>query len=438
MADIVTSRIFADGEKNITAAKLNDIVGSSVIQPAFVSAKPSTSTVAPTDNLLILTAAGGTYAKAPFQTILDSVNAGLNTNAAIWNVRLRSFNAIGNNTMEVDQRSAGNTVANASGLIQDRWSVNKAGTMVVSAGQNTIAGGINLPGTSFALTRSFFRMTLTTAEPTLAAGDNLQITHVVEGPRWRELQNDVHSVQLLVRSSVAGLSFGSTLRDTPATRCLTKLCTIPTANAWTLITLPNLPVWPAANFVNTPGVAGYVFDIVLAAGTTFMSPANDTWQTGNFLGAVGQSNFANSPVNSTFDIAYVCHEPGALCSNPPMDCPFTQSLDDCFRYFQKTYSYGTSIGTVVNAGMRSLIAPIAEAYAFGPAPFYKPMAKIPTVTLYNNATGAANSVQDFGGINHSGAASQGIGDSGFAYITFTTATTQAGQVYAHYTADTGW
>jgi hypothetical protein len=307
MADIVTSRTFVDGEKNITAQKLNDIVASSVIQPAFVSAKPSTSTVAPTDNLLVLTAAGGTYAKAPFQTIIDSVNANLNTNAAIWSVRLRSFQALGNNTFEVDQRNVGNTVANAANntFIQDRWLIGKSGTMAYSVGRSSAAlPDVVVPGTNFRISNAFLRVTLTTAQASLAATDYTQIYQNVEGCQWRELSNDVHSISLLVRSSVAGLTFGVALRDSAPTKTLTKLCTIPSANTWTLITLPNLPVWPAGNFSSAPGAIGYTLSIVLAAGSSQMNSANDTWQTIAALGAVGQSSFANSPVNSTFDIAY--------------------------------------------------------------------------------------------------------------------------------------
>jgi hypothetical protein len=438
MSDIVTSRLFTDGEKNITAAKLNDIVASSVIQPAFVSAKPSTSTVAPTDNLLILTAAGGTYAKAPFQTVIDSVNASLNTNSAIWSARLRSFQALNNNTFEVDQRNVGNTLAAPAGgtLIQDRWQYGKAGTMACSIGQQSVAAGINLPGTSFAITRNFLRITLTTAQASLAATDNLSIIQQIEGPRWRELQNDVHSFQIMVRTSVAGLSFGVALRDSPATKSLTNILTIPSANTWTLLTLAGMPLWPAGNFVNTPGNVGYILNISLAAGSTYTSPANTTWQNGNFTGATGQSNFAASPVNSTIDIAYISHEPGALCSNPPMDCPFTQNYDDCLRYYQKTYDYLTIAGTPTTAGLKSFIS-WAIAAAYGGLNFHKPMAKTPTITLYDHNNGAANSVMDGSSVHHTGAAASFPGISGFGAITFTTATTSTMQVYAQYIADTG-
>ena len=67
MSDIVTSRIFVDGEKGITAAKLNDITASSVIQPAFYTSKPTAGTADPTDIALILKS--GAYAQVPVSTL---------------------------------------------------------------------------------------------------------------------------------------------------------------------------------------------------------------------------------------------------------------------------------------------------------------------------------------------------------------------------------
>jgi hypothetical protein len=440
MADIVTSRLFVDGEKNITAAKMNDIVASSVIQPAFYSAKSTASTVAPTDNLLILTAAGGTYAKAPFQTVIDSVNASLNTNAAIWNVRLRSFQALNNNTFEVDQRNVGNTVAAAGGLIIDRWAIGKTGVSVISAGQNSVAAGINLQGTNFALTRSFFRVTLTTQDASLAAGDFLTIYQNVEGIRWRELQNDVHSLQILVRSSVASLSIGVALADPTGAHSLTNILTLGAANTWVLFSLPNLPVWPAGSFVNTPGNPGYQFKICLFAGTTYTSPANGTWQNGNFSGAVGQSNFGASLVNSTFDIAYVSHEPGSLCSNPPMDCPFTQNYDDCLRYFQKSYPYAVMPGTANSVGIVNYWTSAgATAAALVPIRFPKVMAKTPTVVGYSNNTGAINTVRNAtAGADVTISSSNTPGDAGFNGFNLSTTVAASSNLQLHYTADTGW
>ena len=105
MADIVTSRQFTDGERGITAQKLNDIVGSSTIQPAFYSSKPTAPSADPADIALILKA--GAYAQVPISAL-----AGSATQAQIWDTRLRSYNAIGNPNFEVDQRNVGVGVAN--------------------------------------------------------------------------------------------------------------------------------------------------------------------------------------------------------------------------------------------------------------------------------------------------------------------------------------
>jgi hypothetical protein len=432
MSDIVTSRIFVDGEKGITAAKLNDIVASSVIQPAFYTSKPTAGTADPTDIALILKS--GAYAQVPVSTLGGSA-----TQAQIWSTRLRSFNAVGNPTFEVDQRNVGNVVAAPNGLIIDRWAASKGGTMAISAGQRSAAASeVLLPGTNFAISRSFLRITLTTAQASLGASDNINIYSQIEGPQFRELQYDVHSISVLVRSSVANLNFGIALRDAATTtKSLLKLATIPVANTWTLLTFPNLPVFPAGNFVTTPGSMSYYFGICLAAGVTFTAPANDTWQNGNFIAAAGQSNFAASPVNSTFDIAFVQHEPGSVCSTL-MDKPFVQNLDECLRYYQKSYDYPTAVGALTQAGARAMLSVAASSsMASGPLSFHKPMAKLPTVTCYNHATGAVNSVRDGTGADHTPTPNS-VGLSGFPTMTLSPVVSAATMVYVQYTADTGW
>jgi hypothetical protein len=452
MSDITTTQIFSDGEKGITATKMNNIIANSVIQPDFVTAKPSSSTLDPTDQLLEVKGAG-TYARITGQQLIDSVSASVTQNITptIWSVRLRSFNAVGNPTFEVDQRSVGALVTNpASGFfLQDRWVYAKVGTVAVSLQKMTAtAPDVAIPGTSFRITSAFYRLTLTTAQATLGASDYLRIAQTIEGPRFRELQTDVHSLSLLVRSSVAGLKFGALVRDSPATKCLAKLCTISSANIWTLIPLPNLPVWPSGNFASDPGVAGYELTIGLAAGTSVTTPANDTWQNGNFLGALGQDNFASKVVNSTIDLAFVQHEPGAVCSTP-IDCPFTQNYDECLRYFCRSYPYGTPVGGA-NSNSYSLfnsIIAIAGSCVFqGGIKFPRQMAKTPTVIPYAQNNGAANNAYVI--YATSGTVPNLTGNNAISSVTATPSgiTSLAGNMtstapvtaMADWTADTGW
>ena len=438
MADIVTSRIFTDGEKGITAAKLNDIIASSVIQPAFVSAKPPTSTVGATDQLLVLKSTGS-YAQAPFQTVIDSVAAGLPSgDSEIWLVRQRSFNALGNPTFEVNQPSPGVTVtAPASGIARymDRWVYHApAAPASLSLAQGSV--NVAIPGSNFLISQNTLKVTLLATKASLAATDYLSIYQTVEGPCLRELLNDVHSISLVVRSSVANLLFGVAISDPTGTRSLTKLCTIPASNTWTSITLPNIPIWPAAGaFGLAPGSSGYILNITLAAGTTFTANANDTWQNGNFVGANGQGNFCGQAVNATFEIGFIQHEPGAVCSTP-MDKPFGQNYDECLRYFQKTYNYETAIAAATAIGVRGFVTLGATGTAFGTNPFHKPMVKTPAIAFYNYATGAISSVRDSAGADHGGAAVNQPGSSGFSGLSFSPATSGALGVFAHYIADT--
>jgi hypothetical protein len=347
--------------------------------------------------------------------------------------------------MEVDQRNVGLGIGvpagTFSGMAIDRWNISKAAaTATFTARQVAPPTALVAPGTSYQLSAQCLRVLLSAQQATLAAGEYLQLVQNIEGPLLRELIGDVHSLSLLVQCTSAPFTFTVRLTSGSPYYTLTKLCTISTANQWTLISLPNLPVWtPSATWPLAAGGVGYTLGIGLGAGSTFTSPANDTWQSGNFVAGPGTGNFAAFPVNTSFYVGLVQHEPGALCSTP-MDKPFTGSggnYEECLRYYQKTYLYGVAPATVSSPGMRAFFVPAATTNCWGSESFKKPMAKVPTMTAYNNATGAANSVQDVNGINHASASIGQIGDSGFCFMSFTTATTTQMHMYFHYTADTG-
>jgi Collagen triple helix repeat (20 copies) len=426
---------------------VDDAGGAGISGQLVVTAKtPTTLTMfnpTPTTYPLASTTTSGLLCQVSGNTtdFIDGTNNSQPLQPVIWSARLRSFNAVGNPTFEVDQRTVGAGALAAGTFAQDRWFYNKTGTMTFSvlAQQDASASPVLFPGTSFAISRSFLRFTVGTQQASLAAGDKVQIYQQVEGPQLRELISDVHSLQVLVRSSVAGLSFGVSLRDASTVRSLTLLATIPAVNTWTLITFPNLPVWSAgATWSLNSGVQGYYLTICLATGSTMMSPANNSWQNGNFIGAVGQSNFAANPVNSTFDIAFVQHEPGAVCSTL-MDKPFSQNYDECLRYYQKTYDYNIALGTASAVGQIALMTSNPNNLVTGPTRFIKPMANIPTLTAYNSVTGAVNSLY-LAGASYAVTGFSNPGKGGFMGVNATGLPAVAAGVYAqlHYTADTGW
>jgi hypothetical protein len=355
----------------------------------------------------------------------------------IWSVRLRSFSSVGNPNFEVDQRNVGKTLTNPnSGVIIDRWTYSGAGGYTVNMGQQVAnLPDLCLPGTNFRISRSFFRLTLTGQLASPAAGNYLQVVQSVEGPCWRELSNDVHSVSILVRSSVAG-TFGVALTDSAAAKTLTKLATIPTANTWILLTFPNLPVW-VGTYNPLPGNLGYYLSICLMSGSTYMSPANNTWQNGNFVGATGQSNFCANPVNSTFDIGFIQHEPGPVCSTL-IDQPFSQNLDECQRYYQKTCDYQYALGQAVNGGGVVLYC-AANTHPVTHIPFKRRMAKVPTLSVWNPVSGATGTIRNYStSADHSISGIWYPGEYGYGGVSLNTVPTALNMMEWQHVADTGW
>ena len=367
-----------------------------------------------------------------------------NVTPVIWSVRLRSFNAIGNGNFEVDQRNVGTVVVSPSAgtYIIDRWSKGGSGTYTVNMRQNvqvsgTGAGLAYVPGTNFRISNSWLQVVLTGQETTMAAGDYVSIRHSVEGPQLRELIGDVHSLSLLVASSVANLQFSVVLRDAGLTRTLPLLCTIPNANTWTLIQLPNLPIWSSGTTWNVaPGSQGYVLDITLACGSTLVAPAAGTWQTGNYQAAPGASNFCAQAVNSVFYVCAVQHEPGSQCSTF-MDVPFSQNLDQCNRYFTKSYDYGTKPGTSATNGAVSTFIPANATTTVCGIAFEKRMAKVPTATAYST-DGTINAVADVTSAGNRAVSSVTVGEKAILQSTLTAAAPANNLIRYQYTADTGW
>jgi microcystin-dependent protein len=351
---------------------------------------------------------------------------------------IRSYNSVGNSNFEIDARTVGAGVS-AAGFALDRWQYQQAGTNRGTADQNNAAGGVLIAGSAFAISANFLRYTITTQQGTLGAGDYIIILQMVEGSRLRELLGGQTSISIVCRSSVANTVFGCFLRDSALAYSLTKLCTLTNANAWTLISLPSIANWSASGtYPITPGVVGYQIGICLACGSTFTSAANDVWSAGNFLGAKTQGSFAGNAVGSTFDLAYIGHEPGAT-PNGVIDIEFATNQRSCDRYWQKSYDSAVAIATVTNAGMVRAVNVGTQTQLASGVTFRERMAKDPTVTLYSAATGAVNNVRANGAAADKAAtaAAGNVSETGYV-VNLTAAPTAAESYQWHHAADTGW
>jgi hypothetical protein len=321
-----------------------------------------------------------------------------------------------------------------AGALTDRWFAS------ISTGfswnfQQT-AGPVLIPGTNYAISSKFWRFSNPVAISSPAAASYLAFYQSVEAPMWRELSNDVHSISILLRSSVANLKIGLFVVDTPQSKTLSKLITLGAANTWTLMTFPNLPVFPAGNFSLLPGNVGYLVGIHLVAGSNYTTSANDTWlsNTGG-TGAIGLTNAY--PINSTVDFAFFQHEPGP-CTQL-MDLDFDTNLTRSQRYFQKSYDYGTKPGSIGGTGafVGIINANFSPGYNF--IPFKRTMAKAPTMAGYSNITGAINMARDVtANVDRAVTGANNIGDAGFSGFNLSAVNAALWICNFHYTADTGW
>lgn len=185
----------------------------------------------------------------------------------------------------------------------------------------------------------------------------------------------------------------------------------------------------------SPGVIGYTFAVCLGTGTTYQTSTTGSWVSGNYLGYSGMANFlANN--GAQFQLRFIQHEPGP-CSTL-MDKPFTQNLDECLRYYQKSYNYGSAAGTVIGSVFNGLIPTGQPSYVIGFQGFLKPMAKVPAVVIYDNNNGAANSMYNNSISAHPAVTTVSVGDKGISFVQLGTAQTAGHWMTGHYTADTGW
>lgn len=363
----------------------------------------------------------------------------------ITSVRLRSFNSVGNPSMSVDQRMTGGFLpTNGVQWVMDRWlAYNNTGVSPYCAPATSQA--VKLPGSNFRITDSIMNLDIaSTSKPSLAAGDKLVVQQTIEGPMMRELIDDVHSVSILAQTNVSGgLKFSLWLQDSAGTRSLVKLCTIPTANTWTLIQLPNIPVWSSGGSWNvTAGNVGYYLGICVAAGSSAMASANDTWQNASVVGAIGMDNILSKPNSSRLQVAFIQHEAGSQ-STTLIDKPFTGaggSYDECLRYYCKSYSLGVAPGTANALFSQYYKAdPTNSAYVLGPTTFPRPMAVTPPNVYFWSPSGVAQQLTLFGSsTNALPSALVSLSEKGFQGLQLSAAVTANTGWQAHYAADSGW
>lgn len=402
-----------------TPNKLNLLWQNAKLNAGAISGQTPQNGIGVNDFLLVLGADGK----------LHKVNAGTIKPA---------YNAIGNPNFEVDQRQVGTggfTLGNA--FTVDRWATSKAGLAASTLGSARAVTVLGAPGGNL-ITNSSIYVQFQSGAAAPAAADYVWTLQFVEGPLAAPILNTPSSLSVLCYCSQT-ITFCISLRDSPATKSYCIPVTIQ-AGQWTWVYTPNIPAMTGGNFTTAPGTISYGLGVSLATGSNWRTPTPNVWTTGTYIGVPGQTNITQLPVNTAFYLGFVQHEAGSICT-APIPVPFDQNLASCQRYYEKSYPYNILPGAAgANQPGATYVYNAASSHPYSINRFKTRMAKAPTLTGYNYATGVVNQVRNVTAstdLTISGAAAL-LTDTGFMGFNLTAVPAVPWVGAFHYTADTGW
>lgn len=329
-------------------------------------------------------------------TLTDPVVTSLNT-GQLAGMR----NKLINGKMDIAQRGTSFAAVTTGSYTLDRWSYNGvAGTSVVTVSQQSDVPGSN----EF---QNSLRLAVTTADTSIAAGENTTITQVIEGYNARDLIGKTFTLSFWVRSSKTG-THCIAFRNSGTDRSYVAEYTVNAANTWETKSITVSGGLITAGTWNWTNGAGLYMTFALACGTTFQTTAG-AWQTGNFLATSNQVNCLDSNTN-IFAITGVQLEVGSVAT-PFEHRPYGAELALCQRYYVKTYDVTLPPANASSNGQLGTIATSA-GLAYVNFAFPVSMRVAPTtVTLYNSTTGAAGTWRD-GGATDRAVFTSGVGMSG--------------------------
>jgi len=204
------------------------------------------------------------------------------------------------------------------------------------------------------------RMTVTSADASLAVGQYAILAQNIEGLRTADLQwGTANATDVVVRFGFKGPAgtYAVALRNQDNDRSFVREFTISggDANTDTLQTL-TFPGDTSGTW-NKDNTASFVIAFTFATGSTFQTTA-DAWQAGNYLGTSSTSNGIGtaSDVFEIFDFGLYA-DPDSTGLAPRFELPhYDTDLKECMRYYEAGnpgtntldifYSYVTSGVTV--------------------------------------------------------------------------------------------
>jgi hypothetical protein len=250
------------------------------------------------------------------------------------------------------------STATSAPYVVDGWRPWVGGSAVLSCVQTNYFASAGYPGG--------IQMSVTTAAPSLAAGDGIYVGNVIEGTRIARLRWGMPNAQpITIGFSTAhrrpGTYTAVVTNGGAPTRSYPFSYTQNVADAveFKVVTVPGDTGGP---WLADSGL-GMQITFCLGSGTTYTAPALNTWYGANYIAGLGQVNGV-AATTDIFRITGLMVLPGIEAPSavrmPFIQRPYDQELLQCQRYFRNVTPEGAGIGNVSNAyfivrhaGMRS-------------------------------------------------------------------------------------
>lgn len=258
-------------------------------------------------------------------------------------------NIVYNGEMKVAQRSASVTgIGATSGYFTlDRWYM----FLQATAGRLTMAQVADGPP-GFA---NCMKLTTTTADTSIAAGERLQLLQVFEGQDLQQLKKGTSSaeavtVSFYVKANAAAL-YVCELLDSDGSRMNTQSFAVTTD--WNRIELTF--VGDTASAIVDDNTASLYLSIWLHGGSTFTGGtfASNTWAASTAANRFAVANRTSifDATSRTFFITGVQMELGSIATDFESRS-FSEELALCQRYYEKSYDYDVAVGATTYVGIQ--------------------------------------------------------------------------------------
>lgn len=366
---------------------------------------------------------------------------GASTYAWADSIDLTSGNLIINGGIEVDQERAGAaqtgmTSAGATFNLADLFYFFTAGAGVFTAQQVADApAGLE----------NSLKLTVTTADASLAASDQYAIFTKIEGTRimrlgWGAAGASAASLGFWVKAHRTG-SYSACVKNAAGTRSYPFTFVVNAADTWEYKT-KTIPGDTTGTWLTTSAAAMQVVWCV-ASGTTALGTA-DTWAASNLAGVTGTINGV-AATTDIFQITGVTLIPGSVSVPQALVTtaikPFGEELQLCMRYYEKSFNYGTAPATALGTSVGSLyvnyVVTAGAVNNYGTMHTFKVRKRAVPIMVFSNPDVNNGQMRDpFIPGDCSGTTAQAVSEVGFRLLCVQNASTTVNSyVHVYWLAD---